>query len=66
MNTTNTAALATILTLFAVCNVSFAQAPLNSNVAIQPNKGGLILRQRFTVTQADKTPMANTKVDMTM
>ena len=46
--------------------VTQAQAPINSNVAIQPNKGALILRQRFTFTEADKTPMPNTKVDMTM
>ncbi|MBC8522486.1 hypothetical protein H8D29_01015, partial [PVC group bacterium] len=46
--------------------IAAAQAPINSNAAMQPNKGGLILRQRFTYTEADKTPMAALSADMTM
>ncbi|MBC8203524.1 MAG: hypothetical protein H8E91_06815, partial [Planctomycetes bacterium] len=46
--------------------IAAAQAPINSNAAMQPNKGGLILRQRFTFTEADKTPMANVSAEMIM
>jgi hypothetical protein len=32
-----------------------AQVPINSNVALQPSKGGLIIRQQFRYTQGDRT-----------
>ena len=56
----------TFASLFAVGEQATAQSPINSNVAMQPNKGGLILRQRFTHTEADKMPMPNMTGEMTM
>lgn len=58
--------ITTFLAVFVIGDISWSQAPINMNVAMQPNKGGLILRQRFTFTEADKTPMPNVNVDMTM
>lgn len=44
---------ALLLTSLAFAEQARAQAPINSNVALQPPKGGLILRQQFRYAEAD-------------
>ncbi len=42
-----------------------AQAPINSNVALQPSKGGVILRQQFRFAQAERrTPDGTRDIDL--
>ncbi len=49
----------------AFTNQSFAQAPINSNVALQPRKGGWIVRQQFRFSKADfAAPGANLDVNL--
>ncbi len=42
-----------LLALLGVCERASAQAPINSNVALQPSKGGLIIRQQIRYAEAD-------------
>ncbi len=44
-----------LLALLALSERASAQAPINSNVALQPSKGGLIIRQQFRYTEADRS-----------
>jgi len=54
MRTQTTAALvAALAVVLAASAPARAQAPINSNVALQPAKGGLIIRQQFRYTRAD-------------
>jgi len=45
-------------TLFLADSQAIAQAPLNSNVAMQPSKGGFIIRQQFRYTEADRRTLS--------
>ncbi|MCH8823135.1 MAG: transporter [Planctomycetes bacterium] len=47
-----------LLSVFVLAGVgvsAHAQAPINSNVALQPSKGGLIYRQQFRYTEAGQS-----------
>jgi len=50
--------------LLAVAERAQAQAPINSNVALQPSTGGLIIRQQFRYAEGDAhTPMGKVDVE---
>lgn len=44
-----------VLVLAGVAVRAHAQAPINSNVALQPSKGGLIIRQQFRYSEAEQS-----------
>ena len=49
-----------IIPAVAAAAPACAQAPINSNVALQPSTGGLIIRQQFRYAEASRdTPSAN-------
>lgn len=51
--------------LLGVGQQTFAQAPINSNVAMQPNKGGFIVRQQFRYTEGGRsTPMGDMSLEL--
>ena len=52
--------LACLLGLSAAVNRAAAQAPINSNVALQPSRGGVIIRQQFRYAEADLTTPTTT------
>ena len=43
------------LVLIGICVSAHAQAPINSNVALQPSKGGVIIRQQFRYNTGEKS-----------
>ena len=49
-----------VLVCMVLVNPSFAQAPINSNVALQPAEGGWIYRQQFRYTSARMASAAGT------
>ncbi len=52
-----------VLVLTGLSVRAHAQAPLNSNVALQPSKGGLIIRQQFRYTEGERsTPTGNVDI----
>lgn len=43
---------------------AFGQAPINSNIALQPSKGGVIVREQFRFSSADfSTPMGELEIE---
>jgi hypothetical protein len=57
-------ALIVLLVLGVSSTDARAQAPINSNVALQPSKGGLIVRQQFRYTQASfSSPMGELDIE---
>ena len=47
-----------VMVVVVLCGLSVrarAQAPLNSNVALQPSKGGLIIRQQFRYAEGEQS-----------
>ena len=44
-----------VLVLTGVGGRAYAQAPINSNVALQPSKDGLIIRQQFRYTKGEQS-----------
>ena len=53
-----------LLVLTGVGARAHAQAPINSNVALQPSKGGLIIRQQFRYTEAEQSsPMGELDIE---
>jgi outer membrane putative beta-barrel porin/alpha-amylase len=54
-----------VLCLAAIGGQAHAQAPINSNVALQPSKGGLIIRQQFRYTEGDfQSPMGELDIQL--
>lgn len=56
-----------VIVVVVLCGLSVrarAQAPLNSNVALQPSKGGLIIRQQFRYAEGEQsTPTGNVDIE---
>ncbi len=58
--------LAALLGVLGLGASAHAQAPLNSNVALQPGTGRLIIRQRFRYTEADlSAPIGDLDIRLT-
>lgn len=56
--------VAPMLVLVGAIAHAHAQAPINSNVALQPSKGGLIIRQQFRYTEGERNaPVGNLDVE---
>ncbi len=54
-----------VLALTGVGASAHAQAPINSNVALQPSRGGLIIRQQFRYAEAEQsTSMGNMDIEL--
>lgn len=64
----STCARMVTVSLLVVAGVTLrahAQAPINSNVALQPSKGGLIIRQQFRYSEAEHTtPLGDVRIDL--
>jgi len=53
-----------VLVMTGVGVRAHAQAPINSNVALQPSKGGLIIRQQFRYTEGEQvSPMGDLDIE---
>ena len=56
-----------VIVVVVLCGLSVrarAQAPLNSNVALQPSKGGLIIRQQFRYAEGEQsTPTGDVDIE---